>query len=182
MDIFCALSGHVHLGRPKTIKIPFLAISIFGASRGTRNIQNWPRKWPAQAMAGPVIAQAGVNGALYPRCPLRGPKNRNGQKWYFDGFGPSQLTCPKSGQKVPKKWSANGLSKIWGQKNAKKVPRKLSKNAFWANRGGGLRPPPKKERGGLQPARPFLVLYLPKNIFLATFLLLFCHFFAPRSC
>ena len=27
------------LGRPKTIKIPFLAISIFGASRGTRNIQ-----------------------------------------------------------------------------------------------------------------------------------------------
>ena len=49
--------------------------------------------------------------------------------WEF--FGPSQMTCPKSSQKVSKKWSKNGLSKIWGQKTAQKVIKKLSKRVFW---------------------------------------------------
>ena len=88
---------------------------------------------------------------------------KSGQKMVWEFFGPSQLTCPKSGQKVPKKWSKNGLSKIWGQKTAQKVVKNWSKNGFLANRGGGLRPPPQKGARALR-ALPFLALYLPKSV------------------
>ena len=49
--------------------------------------------------------------------PLEGPKTKMVKKWSGNGFGPSQMTCPKSGQKVPKKWSKKGPSKIWDHKN-----------------------------------------------------------------
>ena len=68
--------------------------------------------------------------SLYPRCRLRGPKNGNGQKVVRVFVGPSQMTCPKSAQKVSNKLSKNGLSKIWGQKKAKNVVKKLSKKLF----------------------------------------------------
>ena len=72
-----------------------------------------------------LVSVSGLAGHGYIQdVPLEAPKIEMAKKWYFDGFGPSQLTCPKSGQKVPEKWSANGLSKIWGQKNAKKMSQK----------------------------------------------------------
>ena len=48
--------------------------------------------------------------------PLEGPKAKMVKKWSGNGFGPSQMTCPKSGLKVPKKWSKKGPGKIWGHK------------------------------------------------------------------
>ena len=38
------------------------------------------------------------------------------KKWSGNGFGPSQMTCPKSGQKVSKKLSKKGPGKIWDHK------------------------------------------------------------------
>ena len=35
--------------------------------------------------------------------PLECPKVEMVEKWSGNGFGPSQMTCPKSGQKVSKK-------------------------------------------------------------------------------
>ena len=57
------------------------------------------------------------------------------------------LEGPKA--KMVKKWS--------------KWPKANRGFGFLTNRGGGLRPPPKKGRGGLRPPRPFLVLYLSKT-------------------
>ena len=48
---------------------------------------------------------------------VEGPKARMAKKWSGNGFGPSQMTCPKSVQKVPKKLSKNGLSRIWDHVN-----------------------------------------------------------------
>ena len=48
--------------------------------------------------------------------PLEGPKTKMAKKWSGNGFGPSQMTCPKKGQKVPKKWSKKGPRKIWDHK------------------------------------------------------------------
>ena len=48
--------------------------------------------------------------------PLEGPKAKMVKKWSGNGFGPFQMTCPKSGQKVPKKWSKKGPRKIWDHK------------------------------------------------------------------
>ena len=49
--------------------------------------------------------------------PLECPKIEMVKKWSGNGFGPSQMTCPKSGQKVSKKWSKKGPGKIWDHKN-----------------------------------------------------------------
>ena len=49
--------------------------------------------------------------------PSEGPKTKMVKKWSGNGFGPCQMTCPKSGQKVFKKWSKNGPSQIWVQKS-----------------------------------------------------------------
>ena len=37
--------------------------------------------------------------------PLEGLKAKMSKKWSGNGFGPSQMACPKSGPKVPKKLS-----------------------------------------------------------------------------
>ena len=65
--------------------------------------------WPWSAMAG-----LGPGPGRYTQdVPLEGPKKKMIKKWCFDGFGPSQMTCPKSGQKMFKKLSKNGPGKIW---------------------------------------------------------------------
>ena len=51
--------------------------------------------------------------------PLECPKIEMVKKWSGNGFGPSQMTCPKSGQKVSKKLSKKGPGKIWDHKNTK---------------------------------------------------------------
>ena len=38
------------------------------------------------------------------------------KKWSGNDFGPSQMTCPKSCQKVTKKLSKKGPRKIWDHK------------------------------------------------------------------
>ena len=48
--------------------------------------------------------------------PLEGTKTKMAKKWSGNGFGPSQMTCPKSGQQVPKKRSKKGPRKIWDHK------------------------------------------------------------------
>ena len=44
------------------------------------------------------------------------------KKWSNGGFWPSQMMTPKSGEKVVKKLSNGGPSKIWDQKNGKNMP------------------------------------------------------------
>ena len=90
--------------------------------------------------------------------PLEGPKTKMVKKWSGNGFGPSHMTCPKSNQKVLKKLSKNGLSKIWGQKIVPKEIKKLFKNCFL---GGGRRP----QIGVAAFGRPFLVLFVKKRVF-----------------
>ena len=48
--------------------------------------------------------------------PLEGPKTKMVKKLFGNGFGLSQMTCPKSGLKVRKKWSKKGPHKIWDHK------------------------------------------------------------------
>ena len=103
--------------------------------------------------------------SLYCACPPRGPKNRHCQKWYFDGFWPSQLTCPKSCQKVSKKWSKNGLGKIWGQKTGQKVVKKLSKMVFWQIEVAAFGRHPKRGRARFARAPPFWALFAKKPFF-----------------
>ena len=93
---------------------------------------------------------------------------KSGQKMVWEFFGPSQLTCPKSGQKVPKKWSKNGLSKIWGQKTAQKVVKTGQKIVFWQIEVAAFGRHPK---GGARASRapPFGSLFA-KNNFLTSFL------------
>ena len=49
--------------------------------------------------------------------PSEAPNVEMAKQMYFDGFGPSQMTCPKSGQKRFKQTSQDGLRKIWGHLN-----------------------------------------------------------------
>ena len=63
--------------------------------------------------------------------PLEGLKTKMVKKWSGNGFGPSQMTCPKSCQKVAKKWSKNGLSKIWGQKSVQQVVKNVVKKMYF---------------------------------------------------
>ena len=71
-----------------------------------------------------------IHGRYIQDVPLDAPKIEMAEKLYFDGFGLSQMTCPKSGQKQSKKNNKNGLGKIWDQKNAKEVVKKGSKNVI----------------------------------------------------
>ena len=105
--------------------------------------------------------------------PLEGPKTKMVKKWSGNGFGPCQMTCPKSCRKVPKKWSKNGPSQIWVQKTAQKVVKnvikKLSKSCFLENRA------PKRGAAAEVRRAPFWVaaegrhLDFPKNNFLSIF-------------
>ena len=68
---------------------------------------------------GSLEAQNGQEGRVMRYAddvPLEGPKAKMVKKWSGNGFGPFQMTCPKSGQKVPKKWSKKGPRQIWDHK------------------------------------------------------------------
>ena len=66
----------------------------------------------------PMVKHADLRPRGYVQdVPLECPKIEMVKKWSGNGFGPSQISCPKSGQKVPKKWSNKGPGKIWDHKN-----------------------------------------------------------------
>ena len=138
----------------------------------------WPNSSRSRSRTEAVLDPAVV--AYMDDVPLEGPKVKMVKKWSGNGLGPSQMTCPKSCQRVPKKLSKNGLSKIWGQKTALKVVNKWSKNNLLANRRqkGGRRPKAAAPLFGWRPKAATSIC----QTFLTTFLQLFGQFFVPRSC
>ena len=133
---------------------------------------------------------------LYPRCPLRGPKNGNCQKMVRKWF----WAFPND---LPKKWSKNGLGIFWAFPND--LPKKWSKSAQkvvqkWPQQDLGAKNCPKSGNKNCQkmvfwqievaafgrhPKRGAAAfgrraLYLPKKHFLTTFLAPFLAFFCPQ--
>ena len=86
------------------------------------------------------------NPGLYPRCPPRGPKIKMVKKWSGNGFGPSQMTCPKSCQKRVPARSGTIKTKKWLGPLRNREPKvgaaaEGRRAHFWVL-GGGRRPPP----------------------------------------
>ena len=98
--------------RPNTSAV-FMAVSILSLGQEEADGRTAVPPPPA-SVRGPGVWGPGPGpGGYIQDVPLEGPKKKMFEKLCFDGFGPSQMTCPKNGQKMIKKWSKNGPGKIW---------------------------------------------------------------------
>ena len=78
-DHFLGMSFGKAQNHSRTTFWPFLFLGTLGGHLGHNFGQ-------------PMLAVS----SLYSRCPLEAPKIKIAKKLHFHGFGPSQMTCPKS--------------------------------------------------------------------------------------
>ena len=76
----------------------------------------------------PFVHVTFVDGPYMDDVPLEGPKTKTVKKWSGNCFGPSQLTCPKTGQEQTKNRDARILVKRRPANRQGKQPKMMKNN------------------------------------------------------